>query len=463
MGEIGPKWLYMNARGRHNDEAQQPHPEPSPFVSFVALRGHPMNALSADGTSQRSRGSFPRGVIATGALVVALLPVTATAKTLGFVITTWNTAMVETRFIDECPQGFNIGYDEIWWKGLSKADRAKYTDNGLKTRLDRYFTAIKRGPNGEDVCMNPTAVKDPPMLTVEGKTSFGMDLDGTVDGHATPKSCPHQKFTGLDGKPGVDNQMYRLLGCIYGFRSNGQYEINANENRKSNGKGMTLIEVTGVDDRDPMNSPNVKVSFYRAVDPYTLDGGGNFTAFASYRIDVANGKPRYATTVKGKIEKGVLTTESGDVNLPFYGNYTYINQLIRDMRLELEIAPDGASAKGMAAGYYGVDQLLFYITGMGPIQSTGISDCPAIYVAAHQLADGYPDPKTGECTELSSAYNFKAVAAFVIHPETETQTASNSGPLHRLAAYLSGLFKSVGLVRTASAATPATAGTPGGG
>jgi len=387
------------------------------------------------------------------AFAMALLPAAAMAKTLGFVITTWDTAFVETRFNDECPAGFNVGYDEIWWKGLSKEDRAKYTDNGLKSRLDRYFSAIKRGPNGEDVCMHPAAVTDPPLLTVEGKTSFGMKLDGTDDGRATAKSCPHQKFTGVDGTPGVDNQVYRLLGCIYGFRSYGQYGINANENRKSNGKGMTLIEVTGVDDRDPMNSPHVQVSFYRAVDQYTLDGAGHFTPFASYRIDVAGGKPRYGSSVKGRIEKGVLITEPGDVNLPFYGNYTYMNQLIRDMRVRLEIAPDGASASGMAAGYYGVDQLLFYITGLGPIQSTGISDCPAIYAAAHQLADGYPDPKTGECTALSSAYNFKAVAAFVIHPETETRTAANGGALQRLAAYVTNLFKSVGLIRTASAGT----------
>ena len=74
--------------------------------------------------------------------------------------------------------------------------------------------------------------------------------------------------------------------------------------------------------------------------------------------------------------------------------------------------------------------------------------------AAHQLADGYPDPKTGECTALSSAYNFKAVAAFVIHPETESRTAGNSGPLDRFVSYVKGLIRSAGLIRTASAESP---------
>jgi len=360
-------------------------------------------------------------VLATALVLAVSFAPNAQSKTLGFVITTWNTGLYESKFVDECPEGFNIGYDEIWWRGLSKPERARLTDNGLKSRLDRYFNAIRRGPNKEDVCMNPTIVKDPPLLTVEGKVSYGANLDGNADGSATANTCKHENFTGLDGTPGIDNQMYRLLGCVYGFRSYGQFEVNANENRKSNGNGMTLIEVTGVDDEK--NDNDVKVSFYRAIDQYTLDGGGNFTPFASYRVDAAGGKLRYGSAVKGRIENGVLTTDEGDVNLPFYGNYTYMNQEIKDMRLRLELSEDGAKVNGMASGYYGVDQLMFYIGGLGPISSTAISNCPSIYLAAHELADGYPDPQTGKCTALSSAYNFRAVAAFIIHPKAE-QTAS---------------------------------------
>ncbi|NBW89202.1 MAG: hypothetical protein EBR51_04685, partial [Gammaproteobacteria bacterium] len=316
----------------------------------------------------------------------------------------------------ECPLGLNPGYDELWWRGLSKPDRAKFTDNGLKSRLERYFVAIRRGPNGEDVCMNPTSVKDPPLMLVEGEKSYGMDLDGK-DGVATGKSCPHQEFTGLDGTPGVDNQLYRLLGCVYGFRSYGQFEANENENRKSNGKGMTLIEVTGVD--DVRNDPDVRVTIYRAVDQYTLDGSGRFLPYGSYRIDVADGKPRYSSTLRGKIVDGVLTTEPGDVNLPFYGNYTYMNRFLRDLRFRIKLADDAASAEGMAAGYLGVDQLMFYVGGLGPIQSSAPANCPSIHVAAYEVADGHPDPKTGRCTTLSSAYNFKAVAAFIVHGESQ--------------------------------------------
>ena len=370
---------------------------------------------------------------------LASVPASApTSRTLGFVITLRNIAMNETRFADECPEGFNPSYDEIWWHGLSKPDRARLTDNGLKSRLDRYFVAIRRGPHGEDVCMNPTVVKDPPLLLAEGRGAYGMNLDGTTTGEPTPKSCKHAKFTGLDGTPGVDNQLYRLLGCVYGFRSYGQYEANENENRKSNGNGMTLIEVTNVD--DPRNDDDVTVTFYRSIDQYTLDVGGKFVPFSSYRIDAPNGKPRYSSSLKGRIKNGVLTTDAGDVNLPFYGNYTYMNQLLRNMRLRMEIAPNLASAKGMQAGYYDVEQLMFYIGGLGPIASSAISNCPSIYVAAHQIADGYPDPKTGDCTAISAAFNFSAVAAFIVHPDASQSASTAHRIFARVADFFRGLF-----------------------
>lgn len=352
------------------------------------------------------------------------------SQTLGFVVTTWNFALNETKFADECPMGMNPGYDEIWWRGLSKDDRAKYTDNGLKTRLDRYQFAIRRGKNGQDVAMNPTSADAPPLLLAQGPASYGMNLDGTDDGRATSKSCKHDKYVGIDGAPAVDNQLYRLLGCVYGYQSYGQYQVNANENRKSNGLGMTLIEITDVDDLK--NDNDVTVTFYRSIDQYTLNGSGGFVAYSSYRTDTANGKPRYNSRVKGKILDGVVSTESGDVNLPFYGNYTYMNQLVRDMRMRLELSEDGVSARGMVAGYYGVDQLTFYACGVGPIASSGFSDCPAIYKAAYEIADGHPDPQTGKCTTLSSAFNFAAVSAFIVHPESATVAKTTPNPVSRL-------------------------------
>lgn len=338
---------------------------------------------------------------------------------LGFVVRHWYTAIYETKFMDECERGLNISNDELWWRSLPKKERAEKTQNGLLETLRRWQPAVKRGPNGEDVCLDPTAVKDPPYITVNGDVSYGINLDGTSDGRATPKTCAHEKFTGVNGEPAVDNQMYRLLGCTYGWRTNGIFEVNADEMRGTSGLGMILIDVTGVD--DARNDEDVTVTFYRSIDQFPQDSSGKPLPFGSYRVDVnPDGSPRYGDSLKGRIENGVLRTQSGDVRLPFYGNYTFSQHILRDMSIELRIAADGRSADGMVYGYYDVEEFIYHVTGTGVVISTAGFSCPALAAAAHELADGYPDPETGKCTALSSAFRINTYAAYVIKPEGAT-------------------------------------------
>ncbi|MFL2769477.1 MAG: hypothetical protein ACJZ9F_00560 [Rhodospirillaceae bacterium] len=334
--------------------------------------------------------------------------------TMGFVVRDWFTAIYNTKFVDECPEGLAISNDEIWWRGLSKEDRAYLTENGLRSNLNRMPTAMRRGPEGENVCLNPTAVLDPPMRVIEGNYSYGVNLDGNADGQATPNTCSHDNFTHPDGTPGIDNQMYRLIGCIYGWRRGGLPELNAHEGRGTSGLGMILIEITNVD--DVRNDDDVKVSFYRSIDQFALDGSGRPLPFSSYNIDMDGDEPRYGDSLRGTIVDGVLTTERGDVSLPFYGNYNFMHPAIKDMDLQLDMADDGATAKGLVSGYYNVDEFLYYVGGMVGHTSTA-DDCPAMYVAAQELADGYPDPNTGQCKYLSSAFEIGAYAAFIIHPQ----------------------------------------------
>jgi hypothetical protein len=186
---------------------------------------------------------------------------------------------------------------------------------------------------------------------------------------------------------------------------------------------MILIEITGV--TDPRNSDDVTVTFYRSIDQFALDSTGHPLPFSTYRIDTDKGRVRYGDKLKGTIKDGVLTTRRGDVRLPYYGNYNFLHPVIRDMGLRLEIAPDGRIAKGMITGYYDVEQFLYYIDGLAASVVTGWFSCPALNTAARKLADGYPDPKTGQCTMLSSAFNITAYAAFIQHPESEKRTAAN--------------------------------------
>ncbi len=333
-------------------------------------------------------------------------------------------AVYETKFMDECPAGLNISNDEIWWRSLSKEERSEKTQDGLITTLDRWFLAKNRGPNGEDVCINPEVITDdPPLLTVEGRTSFGVNLDGNTDDSATPKSCKHENFTSPSGVPGIDNQLYRLIGCVYGFRDQGVIEINANEMRRTSGLAMILIEVTEVD--DVRNDDDVTVTYYRSIDQFPLDSSGQVIPYSSYRIDQTDDGPRYGDSLKASIVDGVIQTKSGDVRLPYYGNYNYLHPVIRDMQMRLEITEDGTNAQGTVAGYYDLEQYLYHTGGLGPVITTGNFSCPAFFEAAKRLADGYPDPETGECTHISSAFELNAFAAFIVHPDqpNEMETA----------------------------------------
>lgn len=384
--------------------------------------------------SYRSKRSV-NSLLAATALVIASVAapaqrgveaqgVTPPNRTLGFVVKDFMPAVYETKFMDECPAGLNIGNDEIWWRKMSKEERSKETQDGLIQSLDRWFKAVRRGPNGEDICINPELITDdPPLLTVEGSTSFGVNLDGNVDGSATPKTCAHENFTSPEGVPGIDNQLYRLIGCIYGYREQGVIDINANEMRRTSGLAMILIEVTDVD--DTLNDDDVTVTFYRSIDQFPLDSQGEVIPFSSYRIDSTDDGPRYGDSIKGSIVDGVIKAGSGDVQLPYYGNYNYMHPVIRDLQMELDISDDGTTAKGMIAGYYDLEQYLYLTGGLGPVIVTGYFSCPAFFEAAKRLADGYPDPETGECTHISSAFEIGAHAAFVIRHDgaDELQTA----------------------------------------
>ncbi|NDD74723.1 MAG: CHRD domain-containing protein [Gammaproteobacteria bacterium] len=335
--------------------------------------------------------------------------------TLSFVVANWDNAIHETRFMDECPEGPAIGNDELWWRGLSRADKDKLTEKGLVQPVDRRPTAVLRGPEGVDVCWNPTSVQDPPLRTARSKVAFGFNLDGRTDDNATAKTCRHENFTGVNGEPGVDNQMYRLLACHYGWRRNGVLDTFGNEERRNSGRGVVLIEITGI--TDSRNSSDVKVAFYRALDPFQIDNAGRILPHASYRIDMQGDRPRYGTITSGKIVDGVLHTTAVDLRLPYYANSAYAEIDLRDMRLELDLTP-GADGKvrGLVGGYYDLDKWWEYILKVEFLIATGDWSCPALFRAAHELADGYPDPKSGACTAISSAFRMDALPAFVIHP-----------------------------------------------
>src|SRR5262249_22513342 len=155
-----------------------------------------------------------------------------------------------------------------------------------------------------------------------------------LDGKTKPND-----FTSPDGTPGIDNQMYRVIGCINNYRSAGSVLNFDHIFFKSHNINRVLIELTDVDSL--INDDDVTVSMYRGRDPLLNDATGNtFTPGGTETIDTRFGKV-FMTHTKGKIVNGVLITQPVDINMPHEAAYleaTY--DWMRDARFQLKLTPE---------------------------------------------------------------------------------------------------------------------------
>lgn len=256
-------------------------------------------------------------------------------------------------------------------------------------------------------CSNP---RDFPMLTkdfrtYEGEVAAGINLDGKVG---------KGDFVGPDGSRGVDNRLWRAVGCVSAFRESSKVDI-ARKTMMS-ARAPTVIELRGVDSLQ--DDPDVSVTVLAVNEPLTRDGRGAALARATF-TPVAD--PRLRATVKGRIAGGVLTTDPVDLVLNYKEQIVDAPRHIRGARLRATFGKDG-SIEGSLYGYYTLDS---YYDSIEQMTQNGANlsqvSCPGIRKAIDRLADGYRDPKTGRYSAISSAYDFIGVRAFLAMPQ---QTAS---------------------------------------
>jgi hypothetical protein len=129
--------------------------------------------------------------------------------------------------------------------------------------------------------------------------------------------------------------------------------------------------------------------------------------------------------MQGKIVDGVLITEPVDEFKMIWSMAQNIGsyQLFQGFRMQIELNP--GSAQGLFAGYVDVDQwdLNLNTNWTTHFQSYGQVSQPSLYRAMHRLADGYPDPVTGENTAISSAVEVSFIQVYVMHPPEEADLA----------------------------------------
>ncbi len=376
-------------------------------TSFAALLAAGLYALASAQTFAGTASAAPTDTAAPK------------AKVLGFAVTSFPFALYKGA--DDCPDGLAMAAKDIYLSSVSPAERARLTkpENLKEFEQKAYHTT-----DGKDLCEAPDYPRAP-QRTPQGKISFGMNLDGTKDGAATDTTCAHEKFSTPDGVGAIDNQTYRVIGCSSNFRGfpgeEGYLESLRNASFKDGGTTM-LIEIKGV--TDPRNADDVTVGIYNGASPMMIDANGHMLPYASLTI---TGDTKFQNVTHGKIVNGVLTTAPSDVNLQYdFGGYPSYYHM-RAARLRLELQPDG-TAKGMLAGYLNnTDVDLTAHAKQASAEMIGY-DCPTFSQAVRRFSDGFKDPKTGQCTAISTAFNLQAIPAFVIHPEDAKKTADAAAP-----------------------------------
>jgi hypothetical protein len=335
-------------------------------------------------------------------------PLAKTGKTYGFIA--WD-------FIyasygggeDTCPGGLNPSAQELFLADQPPAERERL----LKEENARELTS-KIGVRGElNACRNPTEFKNYGLKTYIGKVHNGFNLDGadsTTAKTAAPNTCAHENFVSPTGEHGIDNQMGRVVGCIRGYAPGFDFD-KTTAATLADGSYSVLIELRGVDDL--RNDPDVDVGIYSGKPGVITDATGKILPFQSVAI---HDDPHYHAETKGKIVDGVLTTEPVHVHLRVDLQVIHSEHDLKDARIKAELLPDGG-LKGFMGGYYDLERRWEHFIHAGVITSLIVAyNCPGVYAAMHELADGYPDPKTGKCTAISTAMRVQAIPAFIIHP-----------------------------------------------
>jgi hypothetical protein len=259
-------------------------------------------------------------------------------------------------------------------------------------------------------CSNP---EDFPSLatgasTYGGPVAAGLNLDGKTGA---------RDFAGANGEKGIDNQLWRVVGCTKAFRENSDPAYA----RKTFISALrpTLITLEGVDDLG--NDPDVTVLVRTSSDALTRDGRGQILARATFTVDP---DPRFQARGKGRIVNGELITEPFDVTIAYKEQIIDAPREIRGARIRARLREDGHIDGGIY-GYYSIASYWESVAQMTQVgaDANAIS-CPAVRKALEAFADGYRDPKTKRFTAISSALDFYGTKAFAVTPAEVAATGS---------------------------------------
>ena len=258
-----------------------------------------------------------------------------------------------------------------------------------------------RGPGGLNVCLLPGAAPDPGNVAPRSKFARGLNM-------APNGGCKHKNYESEDGRAGIDNQFYTVAGCIAGLQGKkGLWQQVLNEEWRS-GAVSLLIQISGIDDEK--NDDNVDVTLLYSLDPAAKEVSGK-EILPNYTFRVTD-KPEFThffVRLHARIVNGVIITEKTPrLDFDLVKGPTL---RLSDAQLRLQLTSDG-NLKGVLGGFEDWRYLANYYDSVGFEVVFGFQ-CPAFYNALKRAADGMKDPDTGECNQISSAYDIEAIPAHI--------------------------------------------------
>ncbi len=345
--------------------------------------------------------------VALGWMVsAASLAAAAGLQTQGFVVDMFHPATFSQP--GNCPRGGNGGERDLERRvlldlGYSRAATQKLLEGDPEVR--RKIVAMRGMQDGRRVSAvtYPTSVPDPHIELARGKYAYGFDLDGR--GAGTPGSFIDPETH----EAGVDNGLYRVLGCYPTFdhtlpirpqTSDVFWEISMDSIQP------WLFVVSG---QDLSRDGEVQVDFYRATQHPSRDRQGHFMADETFVIDRKN---RSHGSFHGAIHGGVLRV--GPADLMLEGELPLTHELdLRHAQLRLQMPKAGAPERGVAGWLGGYAPWYSLWFELNEARGNYLDEAGTFYAFRH-LADDDPDPVTGENRRISATFRIEATPVFVM-------------------------------------------------
>jgi hypothetical protein len=351
--------------------------------------------------------------VAPLAVAAAFTASPALAESRTYVISWFSLATNSTA--GDCSKGVNPPVEEQYLRNLGPlgytpeqiAEFRKKQTEGDEEELNNIMRMRGR-MNGQPVnpFANPEFVHDPNLNTVDAKHAYGFDLDG--DGTNDPDG-----FTEVNtGEPGIDNQLYRALGCSDAFRGSlsgrpTYWDWGWGQLRDS--QPAWIMTVTG---DDLSKDGEVTVTFDRALEYIRSNADGSPKFHATYRIDPDQ---RSHNEFRGQIKGGVLSLPQPGEQLRLLQNPLVTPEWrMKHVMMRLDLRQNG-TVGGMVGGYQPWGDMYFALAQMAPgAESCITGDVVGLYYSMKKHADGDRDPKTGQHMSISATYYIEAVPAFAV-------------------------------------------------